>query len=138
MIRRRHGPGFDAGKTVQKPQTLVGAEGEHGLALRVDVGQFRSKLLEHGHCGRLVIDEDPSLATGGDFTAQDQILIAAVNAILFQNFSNGAALSIEDCGDHSFFRAMADHFIGSAFAQQQRQRVNQNGFAGAGFTCQQV
>ena len=47
-------------------------------------------------------------------------------------------IDFEDGGHHRLVRAVANDVAGGFFAEQQRERVDQDGLAGAGFAGQQV
>ena len=60
-----------------------------------------------------------------------------VDAVFFEN-GFGAGRGLEDAGDDGLVGAVADH-VGRGFAaHQQGQRVDEDGFARAGFAGEQV
>ena len=64
--------------------------------MRVDGGQFGSKLFQHGDGGRLIVDEHPALATGGNLAAQNELLSAAINSIGLEQAGSRFAGCFED------------------------------------------
>ena len=128
----------DSGKAVQQRQPRSGIERQHRLVLRMNHRQVRRQLLEHRHRRRLVVDEDAALAAGRNLAAQDDLAFLGVDAVGFQHRADGGRVGVEDRGDHRLVGAMADGVAGGFVAEQQRQRVDEDGFSGAGFAGQQV
>ena len=60
-----------------------------------------------------------------------------VDAVGFEDFL-GARGGFEDAAEDGFFGAVTDEVGGGLAAEQKRERVNQDAFAGAGFAGQQV
>ncbi len=99
---------------------------------------MRSELLQYRHRRRLVVDEDASLAAGGDFAAQNQHLFLGVDPVRLKHGINRGRLGREHRRHGRLLGAMAHRVAGGLVAQQQRERVDEDGFAGAGFAGQQV
>ena len=76
--------------------------------MRVDERKLGGKLLENGHGGGLVVDEDAALAGGEDFAAQDDLVAFGVDAVFFEDgLSAGGGL--KNAGNNSLFCAMANN-----------------------------
>ncbi len=99
---------------------------------------MRRKLPEHSDCRRLVVHEDAAFAASCDLAPQDELLFCAIDAVGFQQRSDGLRLGVEDRRHHSLVSAMSNRVGGSFIAQQESQRVNQDGFAGPSFAGEQV
>ena len=129
-----------AGERIQQRQARTGVEGQHRLVLGVDDRQVRSKLLEHGHRCRLVVDEDASLAAGGDLAPQDELAVIGVASMpLASSAATSAGESAsKTADDDGLLRPVANGVGGSFVAQQQGERVDEDGLSGAGFAGQQV
>ena len=131
------GVGGDAAEAVEENALLRLVEAGEGFGLRVHQGQFRGELLQHGNGGGLVIDEDAAFAVGEDFAAEDDFRAFGVDAVFLQR-GFGAGGGLEDAGNDGLVGAVADHVGGGLAAHQQGQRVDQDGFAGAGFAREQI
>ena len=128
---------LNAGETVQQAALLRLVKGAQGLRLRVDEGEFGRKLAQNADGRWLVVDEDSALPAGGDFAAQQNLRALHVDPVLFQD-GFGTRGGLEDAGDDGFFCTVADHVAGRALAHKQRQRIDQDRFAGSGFAGQEV
>ncbi len=91
---------IDAGEGIQQRQTRSRIERQHRFVLRVDHGQVRRKLLQHRNRCRLVVDEDASLAAGGNLAPQDELRLFGVEAVGFEHRVDGFGVGLEDRGDH--------------------------------------
>ena len=131
------GVGGDAAEAVEEDALLGLVEAGEGFGLRVDQGQFRGELLENGDGGGLVVDEDAALAGGEDFAAQDDFGAFGVDAVFFED-GFGAGGGLEDAGDDGLVGAVANHVGGGLAAHQQRERIDEDGLARAGFAGEQV
>ena len=61
-------------------------------------GQMRPELPKHGYRRGLIVDKCATLATCGDFTAQNNGIFFPVEAVIFKNFADRfltAALDLE-------------------------------------------
>ena len=94
-------------------------------------------MLEHGNRGRLVVHKHAALAVGENLAAQNNLIALRVNAVFFED-RLGAMGGLKDAGHHGLVGSMAHHFGGGFAAHQERQRVHEDGFAGTGFTGEQV
>ena len=103
----------------------------------MDQGQFGGELAEDGDGGRLVVDEDAALAGGENLAAQDDLVAVGVDAVLFED-GFGVVRGLEDAGYDGLVGAVADQFDGGFAAHEQGQRIDQDGFARAGFAGEQV
>ena len=127
----------DAAEAVEEGALLGLVEAGEGLALGVDKGELRGKLLEDGDGGGLVVDEDAAFAVGLDFAAEDDLVAGGVDAVVLEDgFSAGGGL--KDAGDDGFVCAVADEVSGGFAAHEEGERVDKDGFAGAGFAGEQV
>ena len=104
---------------------------------------MRGKLPQHAHRGWLVVDEDASFASGRDLAPQDDgfVFVAGIDAVGFKNPSDDLfclVVDLEDRRDHGPIGASANHVGGSLVAQKECERINQNGFAGAGLAGQEI
>ncbi len=108
----------------------------------MDGRQLRPKLAQHSHRCRLVVHEYAALAAGGNLTAHNQrAVFRFVQPILLEHLLDrvpGAAFALEDRRHYCPFRSGANHVTRRLFTQQQRQRIDQNGFPRARFSGQQV
>jgi hypothetical protein len=80
-----NGVGGEAGEAVEQDALLGLVEAGEGLGLRVDQGQLRRKLLEHGHGSGLVVDEDAALAGRQNLAAQNDLVAFGVDAVFFED-----------------------------------------------------
>ncbi len=112
-------------------------EAGEGFGLGVNQRQFGRQFLEHRDRGRLVIHEDAPFAVGQDFSAQDNLGALGVDAVFFQN-GLGAGGGLEHAGNRGFVGAVPDDVGGGLAAHQQGERVDQDGFAGAGFAGEEI
>ena len=103
----------------------------------MDQGQLGRELAEDGDGGRLVVDEDAALAGGENFAAEDDLVAAGVDAVFFED-GFGVGGGLKDAGDDGLVGAVADDFGGGFAAHQQGQRIDEDGFARAGFAGEQV
>ncbi len=127
----------EAAEAVEENALLGLVEAAEALALGVDQGQLRGKLAEDGDGGRLVVDEDAALAGGENFAAEDDVVAGGVDAVFFED-GLGVGRGLEDAGDDGLVGAVADDLGGGFAAHEQGQRVDQDGFARAGFAGEQV
>ena len=131
------GVGGDAAEAVEEDALLRWIEAGKRLGLRVDQGELGRELLEDGDGGGLVVDEDAAFAGGEDFAAQNDVGAFGVDAVFFED-GFGAGRGLEDAGDDGLVGAVADDVGGGFAAHEQGQRVDEDGFAGAGFAGEQV
>ena len=103
----------------------------------MDQGQLRGELAENGDGGRLIVDEDAALAGREDFAAQDDFAAAGVDAVFFED-GLGVVRRFKNTGDDGLVSAVAHHFDRGFAAHQQSQRIDEDGFARAGFAGEQV
>ena len=64
-------------------------------------------------------------------------LAFGVDAVFFED-GFGAGRGLEDAGDDGLVGAVADHVGGGFAAHEQGERVDEDGFAGAGFAGEQI
>ena len=68
-----------------------------------------------------------------DFAFQNQLAVFG-----FQAFGKLRGIDFENSGDAGAIRAGADHFGGGTRTEQQRQRIDDDGFAAARFAREQI
>ena len=127
-----------AGKAVEQRQSRSRIERQHRFVLRMNYRQVRSKLFEHRHRCRLIVDEDAAFAACRDFAPQNDLLVFAIDPVGFEHRRNRRRIGIKHSRDGRSFRSVPDRIAGCFIAQQQRQCVDENGFARAGFAGQQI
>ncbi len=106
------------------------------FVLRVDSREIRGELAQHGYRGRLIVDEDAALAARRNLATQDDgfvIFVVGVDAVGFEDSSDDlfrAAPSISKTAEITA-RSAPERMTsrGGLLAEQQGERVNQNGFA---------
>src|SRR5581483_1986257 len=129
-------------KRIQQLQSSGPVERQDGIVLRVDDRQVRSQQPQDRYGGRPVVDEHPPLAAGRNLPPQDQrTVFRFVQTIVLQNLSQTLAVQavfLENRGHNGPVGSAADYLCGSFLAQQKRQGIDENGFSGTCFTCQQV
>ena len=101
-------------------------------------GQVWRKLLQHGHRRSLVVNEDASLAARRNLASQDQAAFFGVDPVRLKHRVDGGRFRLEHRRYGCFIRAVADRVAGRLVAQQQRERVDEDGFTSAGFAGQEV
>jgi len=131
------GVGGEAGEAVEEGALLGLVEAGEGFALGVDEGEFRGELLEDGDRGGLVVDEHSAFAVGLDFAPEDDFVAGGVDAVLLED-GVCASGGLEDAGDYGLVCAVADEVGGGFAAHEEGKRVNENGFACAGFAREEV
>ena len=88
------------------------------------------------HADRLVVDEGAGAAVGQLHPAQDHFP-GIVEPVVAENSRGRMSLGdIEHRRDLALLHAVADQAGVAAAAQRQRKRIEQDGFAGAGFAGQ--
>ena len=86
----------------------------------------------------MVVHENIPLAVGCNVTAQYDLRPCSVDSVIFQHLCNCRVVAFVHGCHGGFIRAVAHNIAGGFLAQQQRQCVNQDGLARAGFAGQQV
>ena len=109
----------------------------HGVMLTVDVDKPPAQLPQDGGSGRHPVDTAGALALGGDLTAEQQGLRALI-ACLFEAVENSRRHVLERGPDDGLGRAGAHEILGSAVAQNGVDGVDEDGFACARLTGQDV
>ncbi len=108
-----------------------------GLALRMNQGELRRQLLQHGHSGRLVVHKDPALAGRKNLPAENDLRSLGIEAIFFENGLRGGR-GLENTGDNRLLRSMANHIRRRLPAHQQGQSIDQDRLACPCFSGEQV
>ena len=114
-----HGLVVNAGGQVEQGQALRGVKDKHRLILRVDDGEARRKSFEHGDRGGLVVDEDATLAVGGDVTAENDLSGGGVEAVGFEDGGDGGVGGLVNGADSSLLRAVADDVRLGSLAEEE-------------------
>src|SRR5258708_31102743 len=116
-----------------------GAEQGMLLVLSVDLDQRRADFAEALYGGEFAVDHDPrASAAFGDHPAHDEFAASAVAFARGQFRHRGLTLELEQPFDDSFFLAGANHVGRRARAEQQSERAQDDGFAGAGFAGEDI
>ena len=103
----------------------------------MDERKLGRELLEDLDGGGLVIDEDAALAGREDFAAKNDFGAFGVDAVGFED-GFGAGGGLEDAGERGFLSAVADEFSRTFAAEEEGERVDEDGFAGAGFAGEEI
>ncbi len=103
----------------------------------MDKGELGRELLENLHGGGLIVDEDAALAGREHLAAKNDLGAFGIDAVGFEN-GLGAGSGLKDARDDGFFGAVSDYFRRRFAAHQQREGVDKNGFARAGFSGEEV
>ena len=106
------------------------------VMLAVDLDQRSADVAHQGDAGGLVVDEDARAAIGSLHPAQDDVAVVLDGVFGEQRPGRMVARHVEHRDDLALCRAMADQRSVAAGAKRQRQRVEQDGFSGAGFARQ--
>ena len=124
------------GKGVEQLAVRRGIDQRALVMLAVDLDQRGADRFQGLHRDRLVVDEGAGAAVGKLDPAQDHFA-GIVEAVLGQDLCCRMALGhIEGRGDLALFGAMANQPGIAAAAERQRERIEQDGFARAGFAGQ--
>ena len=104
-------------------------------ALAVDVHQAAADLAQLGQGGGLIIDEAAAAAFAVDGAADGKLDLVCAEQALFAEFGAqcGQAAQIKQGGKLRFRAAVADLAVVGLVAEQQAERIERDGFAGAGF-----
>ena len=125
------------GVSIQNALMTGRVQQAHGVVLTVDVDKPPAQLPQDGGSGRHPVDTAGALALGGDLTAEQQGLRALI-ACLFEAVENSRRHVLERGPDDSLGRAGAHEILGSAVAQNGVDGVDEDGFACARLTGQDV
>ena len=129
------------GEAIEQAKSSRRIERLKRFILRMNDGEMGSKLAKNGNGGRLVVDEDPALAGGGNFATHDEgAIVRFVQAIALEDFLKGgfAIGALKNRGNDGALGAGANHVTGSFLAEQKGERVDEDGFAGAGFASEKI
>jgi len=117
----------------------VGREQQLLIVLAVDIGQRGRQVLEQGDGHRAAADEGARLAAREHFAFDEEFAILGFEAGGFEEAADGGVVAhIEDAGDARAGFAGADHLGEGASAEEKTEGVDDDGFAAAGFSGQQV
>ena len=105
------------------------------VVLTVDIHQQQGQLLHLGGRDRHTADPAAAFPVGTDAPLEDQ-LILGLNLVLSQ--PGFTARLIEHGSNSAFIGAAAHQFTAHTTAQNGADRVNDNGFAGAGLTGEHI
>jgi hypothetical protein len=117
-------------------------EGKNGFVLRMNDGKMRRQLPQDSHRGGLIVDENTPLSGSGNLATQDQgTVVRLIQAIRFEKFGDGICRSpcdFENCRNHGPIDSSANDVGGRLLAQQERQRIDEDGLPCSRFPRQQV
>ena len=104
--------------------------------------QYRRQLLQHRNGRRLIAYENAPTSSSKNLPAQDHLLAIKIEPILAKDSSHrlglAGVLQLENGAHYSFVSSVTNHIGRRFFSQQQRERVNKNGFPGARFAGQEI
>src|ERR1022692_4992511 len=108
----------------------------------MDDREMRRHLAQYGDGCGLIVDEYAALAGSGNLAADNQrAVFRFIQSValehLFYGFP-GNACALKYRRDHCALGASANYFTRRFIAQQQGQGIDQNGFASARFSGEQV
>ena len=127
---------FKPGERVEQPPVGRGIDQRALVVLAVNLDQRRADRFQGLYADRLIVDEGAGAAVGQLHPAQDH-LTGILKAVVAEDHRGRMALwNIEHRGDLALFDAMPDQTSIAASAQRQREGIEQDGFAGAGFAGQ--
>ena len=106
------------------------------VVLAVDLDQRVADVAHQRDAGRLVVDEDARAAIRRLHAAQDDVAVVLDGVFGQQRADRMVARHVEHGDDLALCRAVAHQRSVAAGAKRQRQRVEQDGFSGAGFAGQ--
>src|SRR5687767_14717390 len=101
----------------------------------MNIQQSRCEFFQGGYGRRLMIDENTIALVRGDLTANDDLRPFRVQTEAIENVTQ---IDFEHGFDYRSRFPAADHFRGRLGADQQPERVNEDGFAGAGFAGEEI
>ena len=129
------GQWFAAGKSIQQIALHGFAVERVVRALAVDVHQAAADLAQLGQGSGLIIDEAAAAAFAVDGAADGKLDLVCAEQALFAEFGAqcGQAAQIKQGGKLRFRAAVADLAVVGLVAEQQAERIERDGFAGAGF-----
>src|SRR5581483_4754654 len=99
-----------SGKGIEQCQTNFSIKRDQRFILRVNAGEVWRKLLQNRNRRVLVVDENSALGRR-ELTAQDQVLVFGIDAIVFQDLPNqlfGSAFHLEYRRDNRALGAETD------------------------------
>ena len=109
----------------------------HRVVLAIDVDKSAAKLPQDSGGGRHPVDAAGALALGGDLTAEQQRFRALI-ACLFQTVKDGRRHILKCSPDDSLGRTGAHEILRGAVTQNSVDGVDEDGFACARLTGQDV
>src|SRR5471032_2914490 len=101
--------------------------------LAVDLDESAGDRADQLGAHRLVVDEGSRASIGQLHAAQDQFAVGFDISIASEDERGVIGKKIENRGHMPLRLSLADESAVAARSKRQRQRVEQNGFAGAGF-----
>ncbi len=127
---------LETGEGVEQPAMGRGIDQRALVVLAVDLDQRRAHRFQGLHADRLVVDEGPGAAVRKLHPAQDHFT-GVVEAVIGQDCRRRMALGhIEHGGNLALLHTVTDEARVAAAAERQREGIEQDGFARAGFTGQ--
>ena len=138
VIGGAHGPDLFIMAAIGVQQTPVGPGVEQAAAvmLAVNLHQRLADLFEQADAGRFIIDEGAAAAIGVEGAAQDQFAAIQRETALVQKGAGGVIISQGEHGGRRRGVITADQRLVGALPGRQAQRIQNDGFARAGFARQ--
>jgi len=132
---------LEAGERIQQATVGRGIDQRALVMLAVNFDQRGAYRLQGLHADRLVVDEGAGTAIGQLHPAQDHLAgifsARVVKAVVAQDQSRRMTLGhVEHRSDLALLHAVPDQARVAAAAERQREGIEQDGLAGAGFTGQ--
>ena len=125
---------LEGGKSIKQPAVCGGVHQRPLVMLAVNLHQRGADRLQSLHADRLIVEESAGAPVGKLHAAQDH-LAGVIEAVLAQDGAGGMLLRHIKYGrDLALLGPIAYQTRIAAPAQRQRERVQQDGFARAGFT----
>ena len=100
---------------------------------------MRRELPQNSDRSRLIIDENPALATRGDFPAKNNCFFFRINPVGRKDPFDDLTcpgIKFKHGGNNRAISTASDYITRCFIAKQQSQSVDEDRLACAGFTCQ--
>jgi hypothetical protein len=138
---QRHDILLEPGKGVEQAAVGGGIDQRPLVMLAVNLDQCRADRLQGLHADRLIVDEGAGTAVGQLDAAQDHLArifrTRILEPVVAEDLRGRMPLRhVEHRGDLALLDAMPHEAGVAAAAERQRECIEENGFAGAGFAGQ--
>ncbi len=127
---------LEAGERIEQAPVRRGVDQRALVMLAVNLDQRRANRLQGLHADRLVVDEGAGTAVGKLHPAQDHLTGIVEPVVAEDRLGRMTLGDIEHRGDLPLFDAVTDEAGVAAAAERQRERIEEDGFARAGFAGQ--